>query len=127
MNYLEFFGKFPVKVDLFLVLIFLLKLIWNLILKFRLCFLKVLLDYLRADVSSDCPTQKLLNFVLVDTKNGQYTDNLSQSLLHELDIQLIDTKLVSKQSAPYYDPELLVAALLSLTWMNNTLASYSAA
>ena len=76
---------------------------------------KVLLNYLRADVSSDCPTQKLLNFVLVDTKNGQYTDNLSQSLLHELDIQLIDTKLVSKQSAPYYDPELLVAALLSLT------------
>ena len=77
--------------------------------------LKVLLNYLRADVSSDCPTQKLLNFVLVDTKNGQYPDQLSTSLLRKLDIQLIDTKLVSKQSAPYYDPELLVAALLSLT------------
>jgi hypothetical protein len=30
-------------------------------------------------------------------------------------IQLIDVKLISKQSAPYYDNDLLVSALLSLT------------
>jgi hypothetical protein len=30
-------------------------------------------------------------------------------------IRIIDTRLISKQSAPYYDAELLVSALLSLT------------
>jgi len=76
---------------------------------------EVLLNYLRADASSDCPTHRLLNFVLIDSKNGKYPDKLSPTLLSKLDIQLIDTKLISKQSSPYYDPDLLVSALLSLT------------
>jgi hypothetical protein len=35
--------------------------------------------------------------------------------MRKLGIQVIDTRLISRHSAPYYDAELLVAALLSLT------------
>jgi hypothetical protein len=35
--------------------------------------------------------------------------------MQELGTRIIDTRLISKQSMPYYDAELLAAALLSLT------------
>ena len=74
-----------------------------------------LLDQLRADVRDDCSNEKLLNFVLVDSKNGQYPQGLSLKFLRDLGIELIDVGLISKQSDPYYDNDLLVSALLSLT------------
>jgi CofD-related protein of GAK system len=74
-----------------------------------------LLNYLRADNSGQCSNRKLLNFVLIDSKRGNYTSSLSDSLMQELGIRVIDTRLISKQSAPYYDAELLASALLSLT------------
>ncbi|MCP4129194.1 MAG: GAK system CofD-like protein [Gammaproteobacteria bacterium] len=75
----------------------------------------VLLNQLRADVSASCPSDKLLNFVLVDSKNGHYPSEFSTGLLKKLGVELIDMKLISKQSTPYYDNDLLVSALLSLT------------
>jgi CofD-related protein of GAK system len=74
-----------------------------------------LLKQLRADVPDDCSNEKLLNFVLVDSANGRYPEGLSPEPLRGLGIELIDVKLISKQSAPYYDNDLLVSALLSLT------------
>jgi CofD-related protein of GAK system len=74
-----------------------------------------LLDYLRADNTDDCPNGKLLNFVLIDSKRGKYQSSLSAPLMQELGIRIIDTRLSSKHSAPYYDAELLASALLSLT------------
>ena len=74
-----------------------------------------LLDQLRADCSDNCGNEKLLNFVLVDSANGQYPGGVSTQFLHDLGVELIDVKLISKQSAPYYDNDLLVSALLSLT------------
>lgn len=74
-----------------------------------------LLDYLRADNTDKCPTGKLLDFVMVDSKRGKYPSPISASVMQEQNIQIIDTRLISKQSAPYYDAELLAAALLSLT------------
>ena len=74
-----------------------------------------LLNQLQADVSASCPNDKLLNFILVDSKNGHYPSEFSTGLLKKLDIELVDVKLISKQSAPYYDNDLLVSALLSLT------------
>lgn len=76
---------------------------------------QALLGQLRNDVADDCGNQKLLNFVLVDSSNGHYPEGLSAELLRNLGIEPIDVKLVSKQSAPYYDNDLLVSALLSLT------------
>ncbi len=73
-----------------------------------------LIDHLRADVGSKCPNHKLLNFILIDSKNGRYHSSLSRPLMKDLGVEIIDTRLVSKQSAPYYDPTLFVEALLSL-------------
>ena len=74
-----------------------------------------LLEYLRADNPDKCPGRKLLNFVLIDSKRGKYLSTASSSIMQEHGIRIIDTRLISKQSAPYYDAELLVSALLSLT------------
>jgi CofD-related protein of GAK system len=74
-----------------------------------------LLDYLRADNTDKCPNWRLLNFVLIDSKRGNYPSSLSAPLMQELGIRVIDTRLISKQSAPYYDAELLASTLLSLT------------
>jgi len=74
-----------------------------------------LLKYLRADAGCDCSDQKLLNFVLIDSQQGIYSSALSPKIMKKLRVQVIDTPLVSRRSAPYYDPELLSAALLSLT------------
>ncbi len=71
-----------------------------------------LLDYLQADKGV---TGKLLDYVLIDSKRGDYLQPLPGNALRKSGIEIIDTALVSKQSAPYYDKELLVSALLSLT------------
>ena len=59
--------------------------------------------------------KQLLNFVLVDSQRGDYGSQLDIGRMNKLGIQVIDTALISEQSAPWYDPELLIAALLSLT------------
>ena len=51
----------------------------------------------------------------MDTRRGNYLSPVSTGLVQELGIRIIDTRLISKQSAPWYDAELLVSALLSLT------------
>ena len=56
-----------------------------------------------------------LDFVLLDLKHGKYPNGLTPDMLNGLGIKAINTRLISKQSAPYYDNELLVSALLSLT------------
>jgi CofD-related protein of GAK system len=74
-----------------------------------------LLHYLAADAGKSTATDNLLNFVLMDSKRGAYASPLSVGRMRQLGIQVIDLPLVSKRSAPYYDADLLVAALLSLT------------
>ena len=73
-----------------------------------------LVEYLQANCSVPCPPQQLLNFVLLDSKRGDYGSKISSATIEALGIRVIDTELVSSQSAPYYDPQLLSAALLSL-------------
>jgi len=78
-------------------------------------FVQTLLKYLRKGVAKQCDNGNLINFVLLDSKRGSYPGELSAKLMNDLGIQIIDTRLISEASAPYYDDELLVAALLSLT------------
>jgi len=73
-----------------------------------------LLDYLHQNAPNHTD-QQFLNFILYDSKRSQYHSKLSTKLMYEKGIQIIDTKLISKESAPYYDEKLLVSALLSLT------------
>lgn len=77
--------------------------------------LEQLLYYLRLDAGNKTNTSELLNFVLVNRSVGkEIGDNLRRWLVAE-GVQLIEAKLVSRQSAPLYDAALLTTALLSLT------------
>lgn len=78
------------------------------------CVIK-LLEQLRSGISGDCRNEDLLNFILLDSNNGDYPSPFPLSKIEKLGITVIDTRLVTKRSAPHYDPELLVHALLSLT------------
>jgi len=78
------------------------------------CVIK-LLEQLRSGISGDCRNEDLLNFILLDSNNGDYPSPFPLSKIEKLGITVIDTRLVTKHSAPHYDPELLVHALLSLT------------
>lgn len=77
--------------------------------------IQTLLHYLMENAGPKHKTSRLLNFVLLDSRLKTHLDPVSAELLEELGIQLIDTELVSKRDATFYDPELLVSALLSLT------------
>ncbi len=69
-----------------------------------------LLSYLQSDAGADCPTHRLLNFVLVD-------DNVAEdeiSAVAARGISVLRHELVSSASAPYYDPVPLCEALVSL-------------
>ena len=77
--------------------------------------IQTLLRYLRKNAGSEYKTAQLLNFVLFDSRYESDLGSVSAELLGELGVQLIDTELVSTPGATFYDPELLVSALLSLT------------
>jgi CofD-related protein of GAK system len=72
-----------------------------------------LMRYLQKDIPEASASQ-LINFIMIDSKNGHYPGGVPSNLLEKLGIQIIDTKLVNKESKQY-DDEKLVAALLSLT------------
>lgn len=57
---------------------------------------------------------QLLNYVLIDSENGIPLKDETLQSLNKLNIQVIDTKLVSAKSQPYYDPALLNPVILSL-------------
>jgi CofD-related protein of GAK system len=70
-----------------------------------------LLAYLRRDAGEDCPAEKLLNFVLVDADVPESETNG----IEDHGVRVVRLDLVSKASAPYYDPAPLCEALVSLT------------
>jgi len=74
-----------------------------------------LLDCLRVDKERNTAGDRFLNFVLMDDREKSPMDDLPAKFLKNRGIQAIRTRLVTKESAPYYDPELLVSTLLSLT------------
>ena len=74
-----------------------------------------LLDSLRTDTGRNTSSDRFLNFVLMDNRDKTPMADLPEKFLKARGIQTIRTRLVTKESAPYYDPELLVSTLLSLT------------
>ena len=71
-------------------------------------------EYLKSDLSRKSQ-RRVLNFVLMDPRHGRYPEGFTHELLQELHVEMIPVRLISKRSAPYYDNELRVSALLSLT------------
>ncbi|WP_028470522.1 GAK system CofD-like protein [Neptunomonas japonica] len=72
-----------------------------------------LLKYLKAE-SLKKENEQFLNIILIDSRFTE-VDAETQQYLASYNIQIIDTPLVTPDSAPYYSAEKLVHALLSLT------------
>ena len=69
-----------------------------------------LLNYLQRDVGPECPVHRLLNFVISDISVPESeTDEVRRR-----GISVLRLDLVSKTSAPFYDPAPLCEALVSL-------------
>jgi len=60
-------------------------------------------------------TRKLLDFILVDTKNVDYPSKIDTKKIKKMGIDIIDTELVTKDSFPYIHADKLLQILLSLT------------
>ncbi len=73
-----------------------------------------LLSTLRRDAGDDATAAELLDLVLVDSTNGDYPGGLESEALCSLGVTLVDLPLVTPESRPGLDPELLSRALLSL-------------
>ncbi|MEO9530909.1 GAK system CofD-like protein [Roseibium sp.] len=70
-----------------------------------------LLAFLHRDAGADCPAYRLLNFVVVDRS----VPVSETEAITARGIAVLRLDLVSRTSAPYYDPEPLCEALVSLT------------
>ena len=75
---------------------------------------ELLLKYLRKDAGADTPAEKLLNFVLLDTTARQRTKPGCIEKIRQTGIELLETRLISEQSTPNIDPELLARVLVSM-------------
>jgi len=65
--------------------------------------------------SVDIAPADIVNFVVIDSKNGSYQGSIDKENLKKMGIEVIDCRLVSERSAPLIDEELLLPVLLSLT------------
>ncbi|MFW5488628.1 MAG: GAK system CofD-like protein [Desulfovibrio sp.] len=74
---------------------------------------RTLLHYLKHGCSDERSTTELLNYVLVDSENGDYPGGLDMDAIRILGINVVDAPLVTEESAPYADPTLLAEALVS--------------
>lgn len=76
---------------------------------------KTLIDYLQRSCGQEVPTDRLLNFVLIDSKRGDYPTPLEINKIKRFGVEVLDVQLISEESAPYLDEKLLADHLLSLT------------
>ena len=74
----------------------------------------VLLHYLRQSAGRDVQTGDLLNFVILDTRRGEYAKLLNRENIRAKGIEIIDVDLISAREATQLDPEKLAKVLLSL-------------
>lgn len=74
-----------------------------------------LIQFLRDDAGDDCPVHKLINFVFIDSENGRDLKGATKSSLKKMGVDVVDTALVTPETKPYYNPQLVIAALLSFT------------
>lgn len=72
-----------------------------------------LISVLRSGASKRVPTERLLQFVLVDAARTR-TTRATRRAVEKLGVQVIDVPLVTDESAPYVDDERLAETLLSM-------------
>ncbi|RMF83606.1 MAG: GAK system CofD-like protein, partial [Nitrospinota bacterium] len=75
---------------------------------------ETLLAYLQRGCSRPVPAEKLLHFVLIDSRHAQAFPPRECARIRRMGIELLDRPLITGQSAPCWDEERLVPLLLSL-------------
>jgi CofD-related protein of GAK system len=75
---------------------------------------RTLFHYLEASSSGRASRDRLINFLLVDTTRGEYPRPLDLDKIRRLGVEVIDTELVSTDSAPLLDHDMVLEHLLSL-------------
>jgi CofD-related protein of GAK system len=73
-----------------------------------------LLERLRRDAGEHTPSERLVQYVLVDRQRGAYAGGLDVDAIEALGVEVLDAPLVSAESAPLIEPRRLVELLLSL-------------
>ena len=76
--------------------------------------IKGLFSYLERSSNHPPSRDSLLNFVLVDMKNGNYGPRADIDKIRRYGVEVIDAELVTEASAPYLDEDLVLQHLLSL-------------
>lgn len=75
---------------------------------------RTLLAYLERGCLTAPPRESLLNFLLLDTKSGDYGPTSDLEEIRRFDVEIIDAPLITERSTPYLDEELVLQHLLSL-------------
>lgn len=70
--------------------------------------------YLRKDDPENIAARDVLDFIIIDKKNGGYFGELDEDRMEKMGIKIIDCPLVSSESRPYIDEKLLIPVILSL-------------
>jgi CofD-related protein of GAK system len=73
-----------------------------------------LLHYARQDDPKNIAPSDVLDFVIIDSKNGTYTGLPDRDILARQGIGIIDTPLIHRNNGNHVDPDLFAGALLSL-------------
>ncbi|QTA93637.1 GAK system CofD-like protein [Desulfonema magnum] len=73
-----------------------------------------LVSYLRKDDPENITITDVLNFVMLDKKNGRYSGKLDEKKIRQMGVEIIDCPLISLKSAPYIDEKHLIPIMLSL-------------
>lgn len=75
--------------------------------------IRILHRYLRKSGAPD--SRSVLDFVLVDSRNGQYPNGIDRQEIRRQGIELIDHELIAEGISPFIDEHRLSAILASLT------------
>lgn len=75
---------------------------------------KTLLSRLEASCLEPRPREKLLQYVLVDTKNGVYDAPVDAGKIRRLGVEVIDAPLTTPESLPHLESRAVIEHLLSL-------------
>lgn len=67
------------------------------------------------DAGETVPLNKVLDLVLVDSKNADYANRLDTNQLAALGVRVLDVPLVTEASRPLLDSTHLAQALVSMT------------
>jgi CofD-related protein of GAK system len=76
--------------------------------------IETLYHYLKKE-NRDLDLKDVLNFIIIDSKNGKYPYPMDYEKIKNRGITIIDTPLITESSRPFIDPELLIHILISLT------------